>query len=726
MINKALLSLGFLLYTALSLLSQTKSLTIEDIWQNNTFREKRVEALRFMNNSEFYTALEENKDGKTEIVKYALRDDKFKSVLLDAKTLNSSGIENVDEYQLSDDEQKIVLFNESEKIYRHSTQENVYVFDFQNKSVKKISDKGKVRLATLSPTGNDVAFVRNNNLFIYNIQSGEEYNITSDGRKNMIINGATDWVYEEEFSFDKGFQWSPDGQKIAFYRFDEGRVKQFSMDMFEGQLYPSQNSFKYPKAGEDNALVTLMIYDIAKKELKPIPLNDAYEYIPRIKWASSNLLSVQTLNRHQNELKLYLYDASANQTKVLYQERSETYVDVTDNLFFLQQKPEFIITSEQDGFNHIYRYDLKGNLLNQVTKGNWDVVNVLDVDEKQGIIYFSSKEDGPEQQQLYATDFIGKIKKRISNKPGWHNVVFSSDHKFFIDYYSNVNTPTQVSVNQGNGKLVKILENNEALANKLKEYKLARLDFFKLKTSLGYDLQAWMIKPADFVEGKKYPVLMYVYGGPGSQTVENQWDGNNYMWHQYLAQQGYIVVSIDNRGTGGRGAVFKKQTYKQLGKLETEDQIEAAKYLGTLSYVDKNRIGIQGWSYGGFMSSLCMFKGAPYFKAGIAVAPVTHWKFYDSIYTERYMQSPSENQSGYDENAPINFADSLKGKFLLIHGNADDNVHFQNSAELSNALIKAGKQFEFQMYPDRAHGISGNNARYHVYQKMTNFILENL
>lgn len=707
--------------------SQTKTLTLEDIWQKNLFKEKNIEALRFMKNSDFYTAIEENKEGKSEIVKYSIHDTALRNVLLSAKTMLSSGIETIDDYQFSEDEQKIIILNESEKIYRHSTKENIYVFDFKNNTFKKISAQEKVRLATLSPNGNAVAYVRDNDLLYYDIDQAKEIRITSDGQKNIIINGATDWVYEEEFAFDRGYEWSPDGKKIAFYRFDESRVKQFSMDVFGGNLYPSQNTFKYPKAGEYNAIVSLMIYNTETKELKDIPMADAYEYIPRIKWTqNSNLLCIQTLNRHQNQWNLYLYDAQLHQTQLIREEKSETYIDITDNLFFLKNSTDFLLTSDQDGYNHIYRYDLTGNLKNQVTKGNWDVQDILAIDEAQGVIYFSSKEDGPEQLQLYACNYDGTTKKRISNKAGWHEVIFSPDQKIYIDYYSNTTSPTQMGLYQGNGKLIKLLETNEELANRLKEYKLARVDFFKVKTRLGHDLNAWMIKPADFVEGKKYPVLMYVYGGPGSQTVENQWGGNNYLWYQYLAQQGYIVVSVDNRGTGGRGRDFKKQTYKQLGKLETADQIEAAHYLSSFSYVDTSRIGIWGWSYGGYMSSLCLLHGAEYFKMGIAVAPVTHWKFYDSIYTERYLQTPAENPTGYEEFAPLNWVDKLKGQYLLIHGNADDNVHFQNSAEMVNALISANKQYDFYMYPDRAHGISGANARYHLYQKMTNFILENL
>lgn len=712
-----LISVGF---------SQDKTLSIEDIWKKNMFKEQKVEALRFMKDSRYYTVLEEDSSGKAQVIKRSLVDVSKQEILLDAKTLLSLGIENLEEYALSSDEQKLVLYSESEKIFRHSTRENVYVYDLSKKTGSKIGTQ-KIRLATLSPDGSKMAYVLDNNLYYYDIALQKEIQITRDGLKNNIINGATDWVYEEEFAFDRAYEWSSDGQRLAFYQFNETSVKEFSMDLFLGSLYPTQNKFKYPKAGEANALVSLFVYHIPSKTLDPIEIKTPYEYIPRLQWSKNpTLLTFQTLNRHQNDLHIFAYDAQTKNTRIIYQEKSDTYLDVNDQLLFDSSKPEFYLLSEKSGFNHIYRCNLDGKELGQVTSGNFEVSDILALDEKKGLIYYASKEDGPEQVQVYSIDVNTKAKMKISIKNGWHKAVFSPDAQFWMDYYSNLTTPTQVSVFQASGKLVRVLESNEALIQTLKEYALSKPEFFTFTTRQGISLNAWMIKPKAFQEGKKYPVLMYVYGGPGSQTVENQWDGNNYMWYQYLAEQGYMVVSVDNRGTGGKGAAFKKCTYKNLGKLETEDQIEAAYYLGNLPFVDKSRIGIQGWSYGGYMSSLCILQGADYFKSAIAVAPVTHWKFYDGIYTERFMQTPQENMLGYEENAPINLAEKLRGNYLLMHGNADDNVHFQNSAEMNNALIKAGKDFDFMMYPDRAHGISGGNARYHIYQKMTRFILEKL
>lgn len=702
------------------------SLLLEDIWQKNEFKEKRVEALRFMKDSRYYTVLESDEKNRPQIVKYAIDPSKPKSVLLDGQTLAGFGVESLDDYALSADEQRIVLYAESEAIFRHSTAENVYVYDLLKKTFTKISTK-KIRLATLSPNGKYMAYVLDNNLYYYDIETQKENKITHDGQKNVIINGATDWVYEEEFAFDKAFDWSSDGERLAFYRFDEANVREFSMDMFMGGLYPTQNKFKYPKAGEQNAQVSLLVYDLAQKQLEPIQIPNSYEYIPRLQWSANPLiLTFQTLNRHQSDLSIYAYHAANKSLKQIYQEVSDTYVDVNKRLYFSTLRPEFYFTSEQSGYNHIYKCSLEGGSATALTSGAWDVVDILATDDKQSFIYYSSKQEGPQFLQVYKTDLKGKAPQKISAKKGWHRAVFSSDAQYWMDYYSNFTSPTEVSLMQASGKLVRVIENNEALKNKLAQQSLSKPTFFSFKTRQGIDLNAWMIKPQNFQEGKKYPVLMYVYGGPGAQTVEDSWEGNNYLWYQYLAQQGYVVVSVDNRGTGGRGAAFKKCTYKQLGALETQDQMEAAHYLGSLAYIDKNRIGIQGWSYGGYMSSLCLMQGADYFKMGIAVAPVTHWKFYDSIYTERYMQTPSENPKGYEDFAPINLADKLRGAYLLVHGSADDNVHYQNSVEMANALIKAGKQYDFYLYPDRAHGISGGNARFHLYQKMTQFILSNL
>jgi len=566
-----------------------------------------------------------------------------------------------------------------------------------------------------------------NNMFIKNLENGNEQQITTDGLYNNIINGTTDWVYEEEFSFTKGFFWSPDGSKIAFYRFDESNVKEYQMTMW-GDLYPEHYKYKYPTAGEDNSIIKILAYDLATKQTIEMDIGEDTDiYIPRIKWTkNSKKLSIQWMNRLQNELKILLADVTTGKTKIIYHETNKYYIDITDNLTFLEDNEHFIITSEQDGYNHIYLYDMEGNLNKQLTKGKWDVTEFIGVDEKKGLVYFISAETTPLNRELYVVKLNGSGKKKLSEKDGNNRVQFSKQFKYFINTYTNANTPANITVNSAKGDELRVLKDNLKLIETTEEYKFSPKEFFTFYTSEGVELNGWMIKPPDFDPAKKYPVLMYVYGGPGSQTVRNSWGGGN-LWYQMLASKGIIIASVDNRGTGARGEEFKKMTYLQLGKYETIDQIEAAKYLISLGYVDRERIGIWGWSYGGYMSALCMTKGADYFSTGIAVATVTNWRYYDNIYTERFMRTPQENPDGYDDNSPINHVEKLKGNFLIIHGTADDNVHVQNSIELVTALVNADKQFEMQFYPNSNHGIyTGRNTTMHLYTRLTNFILENL
>ncbi len=717
-----------LLFISLSINAQKRNVTLADIWSDGTFAAESVYGLRSMNNGLHYTSLE---DGK--INKYGYEKEGLIETILSEDELKPSGNGesiSIDEYQFSPDESKVLIATETEKIYRHSTREIYYIFDLKTKKLSKLTDD-KVRYATFSPDGQNIAYVKKNNLFVANIapetsrSSIMTRNITSDGVFNKIINGATDWVYEEEFAFDKAFFWSPDGKKIAFYRFDETEVKQFSMDVY-GTLYPSQDVFKYPKAGEVNAKVTIHVYNSETQKTTPIDLGE-YEYIPRIKWTkSNNSLSVQRMNRHQNLLDLILVNTSDYSQNTILIETAETYIDITDNLTFLNNKKQFIWTSEKDGYNHIYLYDINGKLVNQITQGDWDVSSYEGYDEASRTIFYLSSEGSPIEKQLYAIGLDGKTKKKLTTKPGQNRAVFSKGFKYYINYHSSANTPNYVTLHDGAGIEKRVLKDNAELLKELEKFNISQQEFFTFNTNEGTNLNAWMIKPQDFDESKKYPVLMYVYGGPGAQTVKNSWGGSNFFWYQLLASKGYIIVSVDNRGTGSRGAEFKKCTYKQLGKYETIDQIASAKYLQSLSFVDSNRIGIWGWSYGGYMSSNCLFKGNEVFKMAIAVAPVTNWRYYDSIYTERYMQTPEENANGYDDNSPINHVEKLTGKFLLVHGMGDDNVHFQNAVELAEALVQADKQFGIMYYRNRSHGISGGNTRLHLYNKMTDFVLENL
>lgn len=706
-----------------------RSFTLDEIWKENKFKMEMVSGLNSMKDGVHYTSLESDSTGGF-IVKYSYKTGLAVDTIITPEMLIPEGKDKaveMESYLFSADETKILISAESEHIYRHSSKELYYVYDLKTNKLSKLSEE-KVRLAEFSPAGNFVAYVKDNNIFIKDISmgSGSEVPITTDGKWNEIINGATDWVYEEEFSFDKAFSWSPDGKKIAYYRFDESKVKEFSMDMF-GTLYPSQYRFKYPKAGEDNAKVSIHIYSLETKQSRKVNIGNNYEYVPRIKWTKdADVLSVQTMNRHQGTLDLIFANSATGETKYILSEKSDTYIDISDDLTFLDDKKHFIWTSEKSGYNHIYLYNLNGALVRQVTNGNWDVTGFKGIDEKNKTLFYVSAEDSPIVRKIYSINLDGSGKKKLSDKNGFNEADFSGQFQYYINYFSDSYSPYHITLNDASGREIRVLKNNQSLKDTLALYNISVKEFFKFKTSENVLLNGWMIKPQNFDSAKKYPVFMFVYGGPGSQTVQNNWGGGNFLWYQFLAQKGYIVVSVDNRGTGSRGSDFKKCTYRELGKLETIDQMEAAKYLGSLTYVDKNRIGIQGWSYGGYMSSLCITKGADVFKMAIAVAPVTNWRFYDSIYTERYMQTPQENPGGYDENSPINHVDKLKGKYLLIHGTADDNVHFQNSVEMVNALVKANKQFDLFFYPDKNHGIYGGNARLHLYTMMTNYILENL
>lgn len=721
------LNVSFVLFflCTISLFGQQK-ITVEDIY-SGAFRAKGMDELQSMKNTNQYTVL--NYDAASRTMQIDLFDFatlKKVTTLIDTKnhTVLADGI---DSYTFSPDEKLILIANNTNQIFRHSFTADYYLYDTTTKKVSKVFDF-QVQEPTFSPDGKKIAFARDNNLFVFDIASKQITAITSDGKKNSVINGITDWVYEEEFAFVRAFDWSKDSKKVAYIRFDESQVPEFSMSMFKKDLYPTVETFKYPKAGEKNSEVSLHIYDIASKGTQKVNLSQYADfYIARMKWTNeANVLSAQVLNRHQDNLDLLFIDGNSGAAKVVLNEKDKAYIDVTDNLTFLKDN-SFIWTSEKDGFNHIYLYDKTGKLKNQVTKGNWEVTNYYGFDEKNNTVFYQSVENGSINRDVYSINLNGKNKVRLSKSIGTNAATFSPNFQYFITTFSSATQPTTYTLNEAKkGAQVQVIENNEALATKLKGYDLPAKEFFVLKTAKGNELNAWILKPKDFDPNKKYPVFMYQYSGPGSQQVNNDWNGSDDYWFQMLAQQGYIVACVDGRGTGFKGAAFKKVTQKELGKYEVEDQIDAAKVIGNYPYVDKNRIGIWGWSYGGFMASNCILKGADVFKMAIAVAPVTNWRFYDSIYTERYMQTPQENATGYDENSPINHVNKLKGKYLLIHGSGDDNVHVQNSMQMIEALIQANKQFDSQIYPDKNHGIYGGKTRIQLYTKMTNFIKENL
>jgi dipeptidyl-peptidase-4 len=695
---------------------------LEDIWASRTFSSQRVWGINSMNDGIHYTSLNRG-DSSIYITKYSYETGDSIGLIVDN---NNIGNIVFNSYNFSGNEEKILLPTETESIYRYSSQSAYYVYDRNSMTIEALSH-GKQRLAQFSADAKKVAFVRENNIFIKDLITNTEKQVTIDGEINKIINGATDWVYEEEFAFDNGMQWNINGTKLAFYKFNEEDVPEFSMDMFSG-LYPKQSRFKYPKAGEANSSVEIFIFDLNTNKIIKSDIDSQEEfYIPRIKWTKNeNILSVQRMNRHQNQLDFLLVDVKDGSSTNIFTETDPAYIDIHDNLTFLDDGSNFIWTSEKSGYNHIYLYNIKGKQVRKLTKGDFDITDFYGVDESNDIVYFASAERSAMQRDIYSIQLNGKRKKVLSNKSGTNSGTFSSNFKFFINQHSDANSPYFYSLYNSKGKEIRTLKNNLVLKNTLSEFSLTKKEFFDFKTSEGTLLNGWMMKPKDFDETKKYPVFMFLYGGPGSQQVTDAWGGANFMWFQMLTQQGYIVTCIDNRGTGARGADFKKCTYQQLGKLETEDQIEANIHLASLPFVDGSRIGIFGWSYGGYMSSLCLLKGADYFKMGIAVAPVTNWRYYDSIYTERYMRTPQENASGYDDNSPINHVEKLKGKYLLIHGSADDNVHYQNTMEMSQALVNANKPFDMFVYPNKNHGIYGGNTRLHLFSKMTEFIKENL
>lgn len=721
----------FILFAPFSLLAQ-KPITLEDIWQNGTFSAQGVPGFNFQKDGVHYTKI----NGAT-IEQYDLRTGEKSGVLFNAAEITSADAAwkgTFDGYSFSADESKILLTVGTEGIYRWSTKAYFFVFDPKTKKLTTLHDGPKQRYASFSPDNSKVAFVIDNDLYFKDLSSGQTTRVTRDGKVNEVINGASDWVYEEEFELVRAFEWSPDGRRLAFLRFDEREVPEFTMEMYRGGAYPEPVTFKYPKVGEKNAIVTGHIYDLAAgvtikiKIPNPDGNNDVTvqeEYIPRIAWTPQNRLCLTWMNRHQNHQRLLLADPATGNCTTLLEEKNKYYLDLHD-IRFLADGSGFVMQSEKSGFNHLYRYDMTGKEVAALTKGKFDVTAFYGLDEKNGLAYYQAAAKNPMQRELYSVKLDGKSQKKISKEAGTHSAQWSSTFDYYVSTWSSLNAPPQYTVRDRKGKEVRQLEKNQALANKQKEYGTIPAEFFDFKTSEQVSLNGFMIKPtAPQFQDQKLPVLMFVYGGPGSQQVLDQWKGANYWWFQMLAQQGYVVACVDNRGTGARGEEFKKMTYQQLGNLETQDQIEAAKYLGTLSFIDKNRVGIFGWSYGGYMSSLCMLKGKEVFKSGIAVAPVTNWKWYDSIYTERYMRTHEENPDGYEQNSPINFADQLEGNYLLVHGLADDNVHFQHTAEMSNKLIAANKQFDTMIYPNRNHGIGGG-ARLHLYTLMTNFLNEKL
>jgi dipeptidyl-peptidase 4 len=701
----------FLFFVPLLATAQKKPITLEDIYKKGTFRGEPVRA-------DFGQT---SKD--PELKAEDLKDDSGKSIGEPEDIIFSVKYPNT-----------VLIKKGIEPIYRHSSKSLVYLYDAVAKKITRL-DSEKLMHPTLSPDGSKIAFVKNNNLYLYDIATKSARAITTDGKWNFIINGNCDWVYEEEFSFTQAYQWSPKGNYIAYYRFDESKVKEYQFTQFDN-TYNKQYVYKYPKAGDENSKVEIHIYDVANNKDIKAQYDEGDIYIPRIKWTrNDNSLVVFWMNRHQDNLKLLLTNAQTGASTILYEEKNKYYIDINDDWQFTKDGKDYLFTSEMNGFNHIYLYSLDGKSKTQVSKGNYEVTEINGVDEINKKVFYTMAYPRPMDRNLFVTDFAGKKTAQLTQGEAWHRTVLNDSLTRFYDYRSDLNTPQVVTLNEIaldkkkniSSKLIRTVNESAKQKAKIDEYTTGKAEFIRVPNSKGDTLNGWMLKPSNFDASKKYPVLFCNYGGPGSQQVANRFGAVNF-WHQLLAEKGFIVVSIDNTGTGYRGEEFKKKTYLQLGKFEIEDQIDAAKYIGNMSFIDKNNIGHWGWSYGGFMSSLAITKGNEVFSAAVAVAPVTSWRYYDNIYTERYMRIPQENPKGYDDNSPINHTDKIKGKYLIIHGMADDNVHFQNATQMITALVKSNIDFESAYYPNKNHGIGGqlDNTTFHLWSKMTNWIMENM
>ena len=709
--------------------SQPKEITLEDIWQNYKFYPRGVSGFTPMPDPELYSV--QTKEGL--VAKNFATGETVRGIVSNQELKSASGgavgIKEVQMYQFNEQQDKLLIGTQVEYIYRRSYKAVYYVFDLKNKTMALLTDTslGKQSFATFSPDGKKIAFVRENNLFIKDLENNREITVTRDGKFKEIINGMADWVYEEELDMSKAFEWSPDSRHLAYLRFDESRVKEFNMIMW-GKLYPDEYHYKYPKAGEDNSLVTVHLYDVQAQSGKTISMGDNSNcYIPRLYWLpNAKDLVILKMNRHQNEVVFHSYNTVNGQMRKVYTDVNDRWLDITDEYYFLKDNKRMIVTSERNGFNHLYMVDMDKQGLTPITSGEWEVASVCAVDEKNQWIYYLSNESGTLNRDLYRINFNGKGKKLLTSGNGWNTPTFNGNATYYRNVWSDLNTPPVYTLHKADGKQMSVMEDNHVYKERMEEYKFSKREIIQVPLA-DVTLNGWMLKPNNFDPNKKYPLLMYVYGGPGSQEVSNSFARSmDFAWYQMLAQKGYIVVCVDNRGTAGRGDKFKKIIYKQMGKYESDDQIAAAKYFKTLPYIDPDRVGIWGWSFGGYLSSLSLFKGEGTFKTAMAVAPVTTWRYYDNIYTERFLQTPQENPSGYDDNSPITWANKMQGNYLLIHGTADDNVHFQNSMDLVTALNAAGKQYECFFYPNKNHSIYGGNTRYHLYTKLTDFLLRKL
>lgn len=675
-----------------------------------------------------------SKDGK-QVVKYSFKTGKQVGVIFDANAVRGANIGSIDGYVMSPDGRRMLIQTHTKRIYRRSFTAEYYIYTLGNSSVVPLSDGGPQQTPIFSPDGNQIAFVRDNNIFLVKLlYDNAESQVTKDGKRNEVINGIPDWVNEEEFATNSSMVFTADSKQICWIRYDESAVKEYSMQMFKGSNpsmdeyadYPGFYSYKYPVAGGENSKVAVYSYDIKSRQTRKMQLPlDADGYIPRIKMTSDpTKVAIFTLNRHQDNLSIYMANPLSTVCQLVIQDKVDKYfkeeamanIKITDR--------HILIPSDRDGYMHLYLYTLGGQLKRRVTRGNYEVTDVYGYDEATGDVYYAANELGPQDKQVYVAHQNGKT-ERLTAREGYNSATFSAGYKYFINTWSDINTPVVYTLNNNSGKVLSTLVDNKGLKEKLAAYDLGTRELFSFTTSEGVKLNGWMVKPAGFDASRRYPVIMYQYGGPGNQQVLNSWNigmcGQGALLEQYMAQQGYIVVCVDGRGTGGRGAEFEKCTYLRLGELEAKDQVETALWLGSQPYVDKNRIGIWGWSYGGWNTLMSMSEGRPVFRAGVAVAPPTSWRYYDTVYSERYMRTPKENPSGYDEVNPMARVDKLSGALLICHGLADDNVHFQNTAEYTEALVQADKDFKENIYTNRNHSIYGGNTRNHLFRQIVNF-----
>lgn len=715
---------------------QAQKVTLQDV-ANGTYRAQSIQGLKPMLDGEHYTQI--SKDHKR-IVKYSFRTGKEVEAIFDVTKARNCELKRFDDYIMSPDESLILIQTETQPIYRRSFTAVYYLYNVKNRTLEPLSNNGPQQVPLFSPDSHQIAFVRNNNIYLIKLLFGNsESQVTKDGEYNKVLNGIPDWVYEEEFAFNRAFDFSADSRMIAYIRFDESRVPMYSFQWYKGMApektayatYPGSYDYKYPKSGAINSKVSVHTFDIKSHVTRKMELPiDSDGYVPRIKFTDDpEKLAIMTLNRHQNRFDLYMANPRSAVCKVAVRDEAEQYIkeQAYSNIAFYPEN--MVMMSERDGYNHLYLYTIGGNLVKQITKGKFEVKEFLGWDQKANVFYYTSNEESPLRTAVYKIDGKGK-KTKLSTRTGTNNALFSKNLNYYINTYSSTQTPTLITLNNNKGQEMVTLLDNKELKNKISQLNMPTKEFFTFKTSEGVELNGWMMKPANFNPSKKYPVIMHQYSGPGSQQVLDKWGigsfGDGGMFEAVMCDKGYIMVCVDGRGTGGRGAAFEKCTYLSIGLKEAADQAETAKYLSTLSYVDGSRIGIWGWSYGGYNTLMSMSEGSGAFKAGVAIAAPTDWRFYDTVYTERFMRTPKENGDGYRASSAINHVAALKGKLLLIHGSADDNVHFQNFMEYNEALVQANIQFETQIYTNRNHGISGGNTRNHLMNRVVNFFLQNL